>query len=261
MAIEVEILDKNDRKMIVIISGIDYGMANAIRRIAVSEVPVMAVEYVDFIENSSGFFDEILAHRIGSIPLTSLGTHNVKSECKCSGKGCSRCQVTLALEAEGPRMVKAEDIVSSDDDVRPSDPSIPVVELLTGQRVKLTAVAEYGFGKDHSKWQSSIVGYRCVPSVRIVNKDNASDAIKVCSKGVFGKNDDGVYTSKSMNCDLCMRCAEVTGGAISITPSETDFIFTIESVSSLKPDEILTKSLDILSARAEEFKKLVKSEV
>src|SRR3989338_7775581 len=147
MAIEVEVLNKSEKKISVVVRGIDYGMANAIRRIAIGEVPVMAVEYVDFVENSSGFFDEILAHRIGLIPMTSSDTYTMKSECRCSGKGCNKCQVTLALEAEGPRLVKSGDFVSSDDDIRPADPNIPVVELLEGQRVKLTAVAEYGCGK------------------------------------------------------------------------------------------------------------------
>ena len=261
MAIDVEVLDKSERKITVVVRGIDYGMANAIRRIAVSEIPVMAVEFVDFVENSSGLFDEILAHRIGMIPMVPSATYNIKSECKCSGKGCSRCQVTLALEAEGPRMVRSGDFVSSDDDVKPFDKNIPVVELLEGQRVKLTAVAEYGFGTNHSKWQAAIAGYRNVPIVRIVNKENADNAIKVCPKDVFAKKDDGVYTAKSIICDLCMRCVVVTEGATSISPNETDFIFTIESVSGISASEVFAKALDVLSAKAGEFKKFVKSEV
>jgi DNA-directed RNA polymerases I and III subunit RPAC1 len=49
--------------------GIDAAIANAFRRILISEVPTMAVKTVYFHDNTSIVQDEVLAHRIGLIPL------------------------------------------------------------------------------------------------------------------------------------------------------------------------------------------------
>ena len=49
--------------------GVDAAMANALRRIMLSEVPTVAIETVWFADNTSIIQDEVLAHRIGLIPL------------------------------------------------------------------------------------------------------------------------------------------------------------------------------------------------
>ncbi|KNA08964.1 hypothetical protein SOVF_157970 [Spinacia oleracea] len=49
--------------------GIDAALANAFRRILISEVPTMAFEKVFIAKNTSVVQDEVLAHRLGLIPL------------------------------------------------------------------------------------------------------------------------------------------------------------------------------------------------
>uniref|UniRef100_A0A8C6ZBB9 RNA polymerase I and III subunit C n=1 Tax=Nothoprocta perdicaria TaxID=30464 RepID=A0A8C6ZBB9_NOTPE len=49
--------------------GIDAAIANAFRRILLAEVPTMAVEKVFVYNNTSIVQDEILAHRLGLIPI------------------------------------------------------------------------------------------------------------------------------------------------------------------------------------------------
>ena len=49
--------------------GIDAAIANAFRRILISEVATMAVKTVYFHDNTSIIQDEVLAHRLGLIPL------------------------------------------------------------------------------------------------------------------------------------------------------------------------------------------------
>jgi DNA-directed RNA polymerases I and III subunit RPAC1 len=49
--------------------GITPALANAYRRLMLSEVPSMAIEKVYIYNNTSIIQDEILAHRIGLIPL------------------------------------------------------------------------------------------------------------------------------------------------------------------------------------------------
>lgn len=50
--------------------GVDASIANAFRRILIAEVPTLAIEDVYIINNTSIIQDEVLAHRLGLIPLT-----------------------------------------------------------------------------------------------------------------------------------------------------------------------------------------------
>lgn len=49
--------------------GVDASIANSFRRILLSELPTMAIEKVHIYNNTSIIQDEVLAHRIGLIPL------------------------------------------------------------------------------------------------------------------------------------------------------------------------------------------------
>lgn len=48
---------------------VDTSFVNALRRILLSEVPTVAIEHVYIMDNSSILHDEVLAHRLGLIPL------------------------------------------------------------------------------------------------------------------------------------------------------------------------------------------------
>lgn len=49
--------------------GVDASIANAIRRVLIAEVPTVAVEHVYVFKNTSIVQDEVLAHRLGLVPI------------------------------------------------------------------------------------------------------------------------------------------------------------------------------------------------
>ncbi len=157
---KLSVMEKTGKRLVFKVDGVNEAFVNALRRIMVSEISVMSVEDVYFEINTSGFFDEVIAHRLGLIPLTyDSAIYTPKNECKCEGKGCSRCEVVLALEREGPCVVKSGDLKSTDETVKPTNPNIPIVEMLEGQKIKLEASAQLGKGMEHSKWQAAIASY------------------------------------------------------------------------------------------------------
>ena len=76
----------------------DLTVANALRRIIISEVPTMAIETVIITENTSALHDEFIAHRCGLIPLVSVDVDKYKTvnQC-CETSNCDQCCVRFDL--------------------------------------------------------------------------------------------------------------------------------------------------------------------
>lgn len=67
--LKINIIKLNESDIEFDIIGIDASIANALRRILLAEVPTIAIEHVWIAVNTSIIQDEVLAHRIGLIPL------------------------------------------------------------------------------------------------------------------------------------------------------------------------------------------------
>ena len=98
---EVEILEEKADSLRFILRDSSPAFANALRRGMLADVPVMAIEDVIFLENTSVMYDEILAHRLGLVPLkTDLDAYVPREECDCkSDLGCAKCTASFVLEA------------------------------------------------------------------------------------------------------------------------------------------------------------------
>ena len=264
---KINVLSCNDSEIKFLLEGVKPDFAGELRRIMLTEVPTMAIEWVDFIRNDSAMPDEIIANRLGQVPLTfDAKAYNLPSECKCEGKGCSQCQVKISLKKKGPDVVYASDLKSNASDVVPVHERIPIVELFEDQDIEFNAIAQLGLGTEHAKWQAAVVGYKNVPTISVANlKDekNAQLLESMCPKHVFKISDKKVTIPDPTDCDMCMRCVEAVRrgevkGEVKVQPVEDSFFFNVETASGVKPDEIVSRAAEILEKKMAEFGKAVK---
>jgi DNA-directed RNA polymerase subunit D len=154
----VKVVEKSNERIVVKFNNIPRQYVNALRRLAISEVPTLAIDDVVILENSSVMHDEAVAHRLGLIPLrTDPGRFVMPHECDCgSTLGCAKCRVLLVLDAEATdktKVVMSGEMVSEDETAKPVSKDIPVVVLAPSQKLKFEAYARLGIGKQHAKWQ------------------------------------------------------------------------------------------------------------
>ncbi len=258
---EIQIVDLKEDSCRFLLSDASESLANSIRRAMISRVPTMAVDFIDIYMNTSSMYDEVLAHRIGQIPLkTDLEKYNLREECVCKGEGCPSCQVSLRLNVEGPRIVYSGDFISDDPDVVPAYDNIPIVKLKEGQQLMLEATARLGFGKEHSKFQPVVAcGYRIVPEITIAeNCTSCMECVRSCPRNVFSSDDGKVSVKNILECSLCMECVKVCEeDAVKINEDTGKFVFYFEVDGSMSPETVLREALNFLKSRFTELAEMV----
>jgi DNA-directed RNA polymerase subunit D len=181
----------------------------------------------------------------------------MREECKCGGKGCPLCEVVLALDKKGPCMVYSGDLKSSNRAVKPTSPDFPIVELLKNQDIKLEARAELGTGREHAKWQAANAAYQYYPELEVSKEAKPADlkkAASMCPKGVLRLKAGKLVLKDPAGCDLCLKSEQAAEGIL-MGANPSRFIFRIETISGLKPADIVEKAASILTSKGEEFKK------
>jgi len=267
--VEVEVIEKDDTNIRLLIRETDTAYMNALRRMIISEVPCMAIDEVVMIENSSVLQDEMIAHRLGLIPLkTDLDSYNLPEECPCKSEfGCNLCRVPLALDVEAEnetRTVYSGEMTSENPDVVPVSDRIPIVKLAKEQRLRLEAYARLGKGKKHAKWQPvSMCAYKFLPQIKIDSKrcDACGKCVEICPKEVLAKSGDKIEVRDLMACTLCQDCVDVCPqepSAIEISWDKNTFILNIESTGALPSKRIMTEALKMLDGQLKEFRKKLK---
>jgi DNA-directed RNA polymerase subunit D len=261
MDVELVEADKKNNRLTFLLKGSEPSFANAIRRSAIEEVPTMAIEDVEIRKNSSALYDEMLAHRMGLVPLTSdLKSYVLPAKCKCNGEGCARCRVALTLKAPDSGYVYASQIKSADPKIKPVHGGMPIAKLLKGQKLEVEATASLGKGKVHMKWAPGLVYYKFKPEVKIGNVHNPEVVAKACPPKVFEvKAGKLVVNEKELLKHDLAGCAEkASGGTVTVEESPTDFVFTVESWGQLDCKEIIEQAAEELQAQFNELQEILK---
>ena len=258
----IEILEESEFKVKFILHEAPIAFANSFRRAMKSLVPTMAVDYVDFYMNTSFLYDEIIAHRIGLIPIkTDLERFNLPEKCSCGGEGCPNCQVSFRLNVEGPKVVYSGDLVSDDPEIRPVFDNIPIIELYEGQQLMIEAVARLGTGKEHAKFQPvSVCFYKIIPEIVVdENCNGCGRCAEVCVRKVLKVEDGKVKVSDVLACSMCMECVKACEeNAIKVEETE-NYLFTVEGTGALPVRTVMRKALEILKEKAEEMNAIIES--
>lgn len=265
---KIDVLEKNDNNIRLIIREVDVPFMNALRRITLSEVPSMAIDEVVMIENSSILQDEVIAHRLGFIPIkTDLDSYNLPEDCPCKSEfGCNLCRVTFTLDAKvdkGIRTINSEELVSENPNIIPVSKGISITKLAGRQKLKLEAYAKLGKGKAHSKWQPvSMSVYKYFPKIDIFDNCNAcKKCVDICSRKVLAKTESKIEVRNLLACTLCQDCAEVCPKnplAIKVDWEKNTFIFSIETTGVLSPGRTLKEAVKILKKQLIAFKNQIK---
>lgn len=190
---KVKVLEKTEEKISVRMDGVDLSIMNAFRRNCIWEVECMSMENLEVFINTSNVEDKVLAHRLGQIPLISMGVKKYlyPADCKC-GNVCDLCGVVytlnvknvasrdsgivrdvttldLHLENESVRIRPAHTNDSGEND----DESIYICSLYPGCELSFKVIARKGTAKDehHYKYQPvSRVGLKSSSIVKLNQK-------------------------------------------------------------------------------------------
>ena len=257
---EIKLLTHEKTKALYLFKNAGVDFANALRRTIVSRVPTMAIEDIEFSKNSSVLYDEIIAHRLGLVPLvTDLKSYAFpKNEEEAES---ARCQLKFTCKVKGPKTVYSEDLVSQDPKVIPVYPKMIITKLLKGQELEFVAKAILGRGDQHSKWAPGLAYYKYVPVLEGLAQ--AKDAHLLAEQfpqtfelkgGKLSLKADkyfGAYISEA-----CLEACEQTG--VKVTYDKEQILFFIESFGQLSTDAMLTQAVDALEEDIVSFEECIK---
>jgi DNA-directed RNA polymerase subunit D len=263
--LDVTILEEKDNTLRFLLKGTEHAYANALRRAMIAEVPVMAIEDVIVIENTSVLYDEVIAHRLGLVPIkTDLDAYVLPEECDCKSElGCSKCRASFTLDAEAvdePVMVYSS-ALKAEGDTTPVSGGIPIVKLGPRQRLKLELYARLGRGLEHAKWQAvSACAYKYLPKVTLIaeNLANPDEVVQICPTDVYTKDAEGkIAVRDELACTLCMDCVEKAVPMdskktfpVKIESDDTSFLFYVESTGAIPPKRITEEAAKVLEKKA-----------
>lgn len=138
----ITIKDTTEDTIQFLVVGCSTAFANSLRRVMIAEVHTWAIELVQFKTNTTVIHDEVLAHRLGLLPLTSSVDPDVET-----------INFSFSMTAgDEPEIWCSELIESDNDDVVSAIDGIPIVKAVRGQTLEFTAIAKKGYGLTHSKW-------------------------------------------------------------------------------------------------------------
>ncbi len=236
-----------------LVEGVDVSFANSMRRTMVAEVPMMVVEDIFYFDNSSLVPDEVLAHRVGLVPLkTNLESYVLPEECDCEAElGCPKCRAVLTMDVEAGDdavTVYSGDLIPEDPSIAPVSNRIPLAKLAPGQAIKFEAYAQLGQGKVHAKWSPvSMCVYQNVAVVDVKDEAAVNKCLEACGDGIATLDGGRLKIIDIQGFERHAPCRElVSHEEIMQGLKQEEFLFTVETNGGLPPERIVKEAVKML---------------
>ncbi|CAD7078736.1 unnamed protein product [Hermetia illucens] len=268
------------------IIGVHPAIANAFRRIMLSEVPSMAIEKVYIYNNTSIIQDEVLAHRLGLIPLkadprlfeyrseeneegTEHDTLEFELKVKCTRRKDVKDSSSFDTIYKNHKIYSGQikwipkgkqSEIHSEVSVGPIHDDILISQMRPGHEFDLKLLAVKGLGKDHAKFSPVATAfYRLLPEIKLNRTVSGKEAFllqKCFSPGVVGIDDNDCAYIKDARYDSCCRNVyryPQLSEAVTMSRIRDHFVFNVESVGALKPSIIFLEAVKVLKMKCRKF--------
>lgn len=214
----------------------NFPLANAIRR-SLNEVPILAIDDVEIFKNDSALYDEIIAHRLGLIPL--------KTEKSMSEK----TKIEFKLTKKGPCTVYASDLEGAGEVVYEK---IPITILGEDHKLELAATATLGKAINHAKYLPGLCYYRHILEI---SSNPKIEQIIDKGKGLIKTEKRGGKTICDLQEAMIDDILAIDKNAVS---TSSEILFVIESFGNMPAKDILVKAIEALEDNLDEFEKEIK---
>ena len=258
---------------------VNYSFVNSIRRSLVSMVPCLAIHEVDFhmgslgayvdeesgeekeYESISAMFNEIVAHRIGMLPIPT-DEKTIEAFGDSIGDDSKQPEIMYSLHKQGPCTVYSGDLepVNGDTSLTIPETSVPIVKLAEGQAILVYAKAKMGTAKQHAKWQTAVAPrFYQAPTLTVSSGKGSKTVIDVAGKENFkkkGKNhiiEDPVKAHEAIKKLESLWNDEDAQNAMTITRNKTHFILEFETTGAMEAKLALEQALKSLDTHCKDF--------
>lgn len=234
---------KGDSLAVLHLKDSSIAFANALRRTLISQLPCFAIEEVDFYENNSAFYNELVANRLGLVPLNF--EKGIADDAK----------ISLTLNCQGPTTAYSKDLVSGDQKIVPLNGEFPIAELAEKQVLRLEAWAVKGTARKHARFQCAHASYSHYPVFTVKkNSQKLSEFLNSLPAGCLDSKGNVV----AWKCDAAIDFAEQNPDVASYSEKQDQFVFSIESYNNVPALGQLKAALELMGEKTKELKKLLK---
>jgi len=235
----METIEKTPEK-ITFVGDVDVSLANAIRR-SVNEVPVLAIDEADVYKNDSALYDEVIAHRLGLIPLKNQkmkADQTVEMKFKVKGKG----DKTVVFSSELGDQAVYQDM--------------PIVILSEGQEVEIVARARAGKGIDHAKFSPGILFYKHLPKIKISGDGEKQSELAEIYPEAFEMFGEKLKVKDATKFDL-EQDDLVNYPGVEVSYGD-DLVVTVESWGQMDAKDVFIEATKALKGNLSEVSKVIK---
>lgn len=276
---KVNVLQMEDYYAQIEFKDVNYSFVNSVRRSLVSMVPCLALHEIDFhmgslgsyvdeesgdereYESISAMFNEIVAHRIGMLPIPT-DEKTIEAFGDSIGDDSKQPDIMYSLHKQGPCTVYSGDLepVSGDDSLVIPETNVPIVKLAEGQAILVYAKAKMGNAQKHTKWQCAVAPrFYQAPTITVSSGKGSKAIFDILDKKDFKKKgkshviDNPVKAHAALNKLEQLWNDKEAKESMEVSTKKDHFIFEFETNGAMKANLALEQALKALDGHCNEF--------